>query len=54
MLGYAYTLPVGPFGVSLGGSASVYAKPAALNAAYGRNPKSFTVFAKLSLDGKDM
>jgi len=49
MLGYAYTLPVGPFGLSLGGSASLYAKPSALDAAYGRAPKSFTVFAKLSL-----
>ena len=48
-LGYAYTLPVGPFGLSLGGSASVYAKPSALDAAYGRNPKSFTLFAKLAL-----
>ncbi|MDB5714690.1 MAG: hypothetical protein JWO15_2087 [Sphingomonadales bacterium] len=48
-LGYAYTLPVGPFGLSLGGSASVYAKSAALDAAYGRAPKSFTLFAKLAL-----
>jgi hypothetical protein len=48
-LGYAYTLPIGPFGLSLGGSGSVYAKPAALNAVYGKSPKSFTLFAKLSL-----
>jgi hypothetical protein len=48
-LGYAYTLPVGPFGLSLGGSGSVYTKPTALDAVYGRNPKSFTLFAKLSL-----
>ena len=48
-LGYAYTLPVGPFGLSLGGSGSIYAKPAALDVAYGRNPKSFTLFAKLAL-----
>ena len=48
-LGYAYTLPIGPFGLSLGGSGSVYAKPSALDAAYGRNPKSFTLFAKLAL-----
>jgi hypothetical protein len=48
-LGYAYTVPVGPFGLSLGGSGSVYAKPAALDGAYGRAPKSFTLFAKLSL-----
>jgi hypothetical protein len=50
-LGYAYTLPLGPFGLSLGGSGSVYAKPSALDAAYGRNPKSFTLFAKLGLGG---
>jgi hypothetical protein len=48
-LGYAYTLPFGPFGLSLGGSGSVYAKSAALDAAYGRAPKSFTLFAKLAL-----
>jgi hypothetical protein len=48
-LGYAYTLPVGPFGLSLGGSGSLYAKPSTLDAAYGRNPKSFTLFAKLAL-----
>jgi hypothetical protein len=50
-LGYAYTLPLGPFGLSLGGSASVYAKPTVLDAAYGRDPKSFTLFAKLGLGG---
>jgi hypothetical protein len=48
-LGYAYTLPIGPFGLSLGGSGSVYAMPAALDAAYGSAPKSFTLFTKLSL-----
>jgi hypothetical protein len=50
-LGYAYTLPLGPFGLSLGGSASAYAKPSALDGPYGRNPKSFTLFAKLGLGG---
>ncbi len=50
-VGYAYTLPLGPFGLSLGGSGSVYAKPSALDAPYGRNPKSFTLFAKLALGG---
>ncbi len=50
-LGYAYTLPLGPFGLSLGGSGSVYAKPSVLDAAYGRAPKSFTLFAKLALGG---
>ena len=48
-IGYAYTAPVGPFGLSLGGSASLYAKPAVLDAAYARAPKSFTLFAKLAL-----
>ena len=50
-LGYAYTIPIRPFGLSIGGSGSMYAKPAALDMAYGRNPKSFTAFAKLSLGG---
>ncbi len=50
-LGYAYTVPVGPFGLSLGGSGSLYAKPARLIPAYGRDPKSFTIFAKLALGG---
>jgi hypothetical protein len=50
-LGYAYTLPLGPFGLSLGGSASAYAKPSVLDLPYGRNPKSFTLFAKLGLGG---
>lgn len=48
-LGYAYSLPVGPFALALGGSGSLYAKPAALDAVYGDAPKSFTLFAKLSL-----
>lgn len=49
-LGYGYTIPVTSLvGLTLGGSASLYAKPAALDAAYGRSPKSFTLFAKLAL-----
>lgn len=48
-LGYARRLPLGPFELALGGSASVYAKPSALDAAYGRNPWGYTLFAKLSL-----
>jgi hypothetical protein len=48
-LGYGYTIPMGAFGLTLGGSASLYAKPAALDEAYGRNPRSFTLFAKLAL-----
>jgi hypothetical protein len=48
-LGYGYTIPIGAFGLTLGGTASLYAKPVALDAAYGRNPKSFTLFVKLAL-----
>jgi hypothetical protein len=48
--GYGYTVPItGNVNLALGGSASFYAKPAALDAAYGRNPVSYTLFAKLSL-----
>jgi hypothetical protein len=50
--GYAYRLPfVGPFDLALGGSVGVYAKPAALDAAYGKMPVSFSLFAKVSLGG---
>ncbi len=50
--GYAYRLPfVGPFDLALGGSVGAYAKPAALDAAYGRMPVSFSLFAKVSLGG---
>ena len=48
-LGYARRLPLGPFELALGGSAAAYAKPAALDAAYGRNPWGYTLFARLSL-----
>jgi hypothetical protein len=49
-LGYGYTIPLTSLvGLTLGGSASLYSKPAALDAAYGRAPKSFTLFAKLAL-----
>jgi hypothetical protein len=47
--GYARHLPLGPFDLALGGSVNTYAKPAALDAAYGNNPWGYTVFAKLSL-----
>ena len=48
-VGYAYRLPIaGPFGVALGGTVAAYAKPQALEAAYG-NPVSGTVFAKFAL-----
>lgn len=48
-LGYARRLPLGPFELALGGSAAAYAKPDVLDAAYGRNPWGYTVFARLSL-----
>ncbi|WP_338027959.1 hypothetical protein [Croceibacterium selenioxidans] len=47
--GYAYTLPVGPFGLSLGGTVATFIKPDALDAVYGDNPMGYTVFAKLNL-----
>jgi hypothetical protein len=48
--GYVYRMPlVGPLELALGGSLAAYAKPAALDAAYGDAPVSYTLFAKLSL-----
>ena len=47
--GYAYSLPIGPFGLSLGGSAAAFFKPGALDPAYGKDPMRYTVFAKLTL-----
>jgi hypothetical protein len=49
--GYAYRLPIGdsPVQLALGSTVSTYAKPVALDAAYGRNPWGYTVFARLSL-----
>ncbi|WP_253183222.1 hypothetical protein [Sphingobium phenoxybenzoativorans] len=48
--GYAYRIPLGKmFGLALGGSAAIYDKPRALDAAYGKNPVGLTAFAKLSL-----
>ena len=48
--GYAYRLPlVGPLDLALGGAVGIYAKPAALDRAYGKFPISLSVFAKISL-----
>lgn len=50
--GYAWRTALDPderFNLALGGSASAFAKPGALDAAYGKNPMGATVFAKLSL-----
>ena len=49
-IGYAYRLPVyGPVGLALGGTVAAYAKPDALDAAYGDHPVSWTLFAKLAV-----
>ena len=48
-LGYARRVPMGPFELALGGSAALYAKPDALDAAYGKNPWGYTLFARLIL-----
>ncbi|WP_294099442.1 hypothetical protein [Sphingomonas sp.] len=48
--GYAYRIQLSDKAqLALGGSLAAYAKPSALNAAYGRAPLSGTLFARLSL-----
>jgi hypothetical protein len=48
--GYAYRLPLTDvFNLALGGTVSAFAKPAALDAAYGNKPMGYTLFARLSL-----
>jgi len=47
--GYARRIPLGPVELALGGSLATFAKPAALDAVYGRNPVQATVFAKVTL-----
>jgi hypothetical protein len=48
--GYAYRLPLsGPLNLAVGGSVSAYAKPAALDTAYGSHPLGYTLFAKFSV-----
>jgi hypothetical protein len=49
--GYAYRVPLGPFEMALGGSASAFAKPSALDPIYGKSPMGYTLFAKFSLGG---
>lgn len=51
--GYAYRLPVGPVEVALGGSVSTYLKPDALDAAYGKHPVGYSLFARFTLAGND-
>jgi len=49
-VGYAYRLRLaGPVQVAVGGTGALFAKPAALSAAYGKNPIGATIFAKFSL-----
>ncbi|MFC0589279.1 hypothetical protein ACFFF7_07625 [Novosphingobium aquiterrae] len=48
-LGYARRIPLGPVELALGGSVNAYAKPAALDAAYGANPMGYTLFARITL-----
>jgi len=49
-LGYAWQLPLGgEWHLALGGMGSLYGKPDRLNAYYGAHPRSFVLFAKLSL-----
>lgn len=47
--GYARRIDLAPFELALGGSLNAYAKPGALDAAYGRGPWGYTLFARLSL-----
>jgi hypothetical protein len=48
--GYAYRLGlIDNLNLALGGTVSAFAKPDALDAAYGKNPMGFTLFARLSL-----
>jgi hypothetical protein len=47
--GYAYRIPIGKLAeLALGGSLAAYAKPEALDAAYG-SPFGYTIFARLAL-----
>lgn len=52
-LGYARRIALGPVELALGGSANAYAKPAALDAAYGKNPWGYTLFARFALTGAE-
>lgn len=48
--GYAYRVPLtGPLNLALGGSVAAFAKPDALDAAYGKAPIGATLFARLSI-----
>jgi hypothetical protein len=48
--GYAWRIPLaGQVELALGGSLAAYAKPRALDAAYGKAPLSYTVFARFAV-----
>ena len=47
--GYARRIPLHPFELALGASGAAYAKPAVLDAFYGRSPLGYTLFVKLLL-----
>ncbi|WP_241213627.1 hypothetical protein [Sphingomonas sp. ABOLE] len=48
--GYAYRIPLAnQTELALGGSVAAYAKPSVLDAAYGKAPLSYTLFARLAL-----
>jgi hypothetical protein len=48
--GYAYTLPIArALDLSAGGSVARFFKPDALDAAYGKHPMGYTIFARLTL-----
>ncbi|MXP40687.1 hypothetical protein GRI75_03360 [Altererythrobacter soli] len=47
--GYAYRIPLGPLDLALGGTVSAFAKPDALDEAYGSSPIGYTLFARFSL-----
>lgn len=49
--GYARRIALAPFELALGGAIAAYAKPDALDAAYGRDPIGYTLFARLLLGG---
>jgi hypothetical protein len=46
--GYAYRVPLGPVNLALGGTVSAFAKPDALDFAYGSKPMGYTLFARFS------
>jgi hypothetical protein len=47
--GYAHRIPIGFGEMAFGGSVAAYAKPRALDSAYGRAPLSYTLFGRLQV-----